>query len=113
MTTNTTQTTGYMHDVVEFDRYAYNTLVTDSRPYEIIARTAKTMTVRGMKRTGKFENVHIGGNPYPVNYEQAESDPEAETYVLRLRKDGTYRLYRGGNPLRPTKDPVFVTDYRY
>lgn len=106
MTTNHETTT-------ETARYALNWLVTDAIAYEVIARTAKTITVRSMKHGENIESRNIDGNPFPRVVERALPNPDGETHVLRLRKDGTYRLYRGGNPLHFTQDPVFVTDYRY
>lgn len=104
MTTNTTITTD--------TRYVYETLFTDTRCYEIVARTAKTLTLRPMNRGEATESRNVDGNPYPIVYVEAVPAPDAETSVVRLRKDGTYRI-NSWSPLRATDNPVFVTDYRY
>lgn len=91
-------------------------LVTDTRIYEIIKITAKTVTLRDTKRGAVVRSVNIGGNPYPVSYEAAESLPTALTRTRRIRKDGSIKMANWGHPMYPAQTidgiPVSRTDYR-
>ena len=95
-------------------------LVTDTRTYEVIARTPKTITVRTTRPTGEKWSENRDGNPYPCVWHVVGPDENGHTYTLRLRKDGTYRMGQGANPLRPAKTydtsgglPAEFTDYRF
>ncbi len=95
--------------------YATEKLVTDQVAYEIVRRTAKSVTLRPMQDGPEIRTENRGGNPWPVVYRQAIPYPASANVrerVLRIRKDGTFR-FPGGRPLRFTNDPVCVTDYRY
>lgn len=98
----------------EVKAYAVEKLFTDTRTYDVIARTERTITIRPRVETG--EVVHRedwSGSGYPQVWTKTESLPEAESKVLRLRKDGTYRVLQGGRPLRFTdEEPASFTDYR-
>lgn len=92
------------------------TMVTDTVVLEVVKATAKTITVRG---TGDGEVLHkrnADGNPFPIVYTEAVPAPGATPKTFRLRKDGTFRAYSGGRPIRPAAlidgRPARVTDYR-
>lgn len=90
--------------------YMMETLYTDSIAWEVIGRTAKTITVRGMDRG---DVIASDGFPYPVVTYAALPDPAGPVLTLRVRKDGSFRTGPGARPLRPVDNPRFVTDYRY
>jgi hypothetical protein len=94
--------------------FVQEVLVTDTLVYEVTATTAKTMTVRRTRDTGTVASENRDGNPYPVVYTGQEPDPGGYTRLVRLRKDGTYRV--GSRPLRPAwrvdGQVVRYTDYR-
>lgn len=91
--------------------YAVETLVTDTICYEVISKTAKTITVRRMKRG---EVVRTDGEYLPVVHKEAVSDLNGMTQMVRLRKDGTYRMGDGFNALRLQEQaPTFRTDYKF
>lgn len=93
--------------------YAVETLVTDTRSYDVLKSTARTVTVRPRTRTKEIVWVENPGEPFPVNHNATVADPDAPARTLRLRKDGTYRAYQGGHPLRFTDTPPTErTDYR-
>lgn len=88
-------------------------LWTDTRVWEIIARTAKTLTLRhtGYGETVKSEN--RDGNPYPCVWTEAVSQPDAGTKIVRLRKDGT-GMARPSSIPSPTRSPKALRiDCRY
>lgn len=104
-------------ETVEVGDFVSYTMVTDTQVYEVVAKTAKTITVR-RARDGDFkESKHEGGNPYPLVWTGQVADPDAEPRVLRWRKDGTIRSHRSGNPFRFATviegHPVRYTDYRF
>ncbi len=91
--------------------YAVEMLVTDTICYEVIAKTAKTVTVRKMKQG---EVVSTTGTSCPVVHREAVSNLNGETKTVRLRKDGTYRMGNGFHALRFLEEaPTFRTDYAY
>lgn len=104
-----------MTDINDDTRYLSETLVTDTIVYEIVGRTAKTLTLRKMRHGDLARKVNHGGNPYPCVWEYAVPG-DGPTITVRLRKDGTYRTGQGGRPLRPATKidgrPVIYTDYR-
>lgn len=85
-------------------------LVTDSVVYEIVKKTACTVTIRPCTRG---EIVHRGEGPYPVVTYAAEPDPSGPTRVLRVRKDGTLRTYSGGHAMDLVDQGTFRTDYSW
>jgi hypothetical protein len=97
--------------------YVEELLWTDTRVYEVVGRTERTVTLRHTQRGPVVKNQTINGNPYPVTFYAAMPSPDATGFVLRRRKDGTYRTGRGMNPLRPASvidgQPVQRVDYRY
>lgn len=101
----------------EVGDFLAETLVTDTRVWEVVGRTAKTLKVRATTGGEILKREEIDGNPWPVVFTEAVSCPEAEVVVARLRKDGTYRLFGHGNALRPAATidgkPVTRVDYRY
>lgn len=96
--------------------FAEEILVTDSRVLQVVRATRATITVRTTKRGENVADEFIGGNPLPVTYNAVVPDPDGHTRTLRMRKDGTFRTMRGGNPLTPaaTREgrTVTRTDYR-
>lgn len=97
--------------------FLVETLVTDTRAYEVIAKTAKTLRLRpcGIGKAVKREN--RDGNPWPCVWSAITRWPTDECdRTVRLRKDGTYRSANWGKPLRhaPLIDgvPCTFTDYR-
>lgn len=95
-------------------QFVRETLVTDTRVWEVIKRTPKTITIRSTQRTGEIVRSDNDGSGYPVNYEVVAPDPDGRVKTVRLRKDGTYRTYQGGKALRPVEGtPTERTDYRF
>jgi hypothetical protein len=95
------------------DFIAY-TLVTDSRVYEVVKTTAKTITVRP---TQSGEVLESDGSPYPVVWHEAvRMAGNGSDRVLRLRKDGTYRVADWARPFTLARmidgKPVSRTDYK-
>jgi hypothetical protein len=101
--------------------YAIETLVTDTKAWDVVSYTARTITVR---RRVALSGGLVGGaarrspnhdqGTFPVLLTRTESDLRAEKRRLRLRKDGTYRVGAGGRPLVFTNvEPEELTDYRY
>ena len=95
-------------------------LVTDTIVYEIIARTTKTITVRrtkdGASKPERDLRVDGGTDPQcpPVMWTEQVPDENGNVSVLRLRKDGTYRMGRSSNPLFAIEGtPKRRTDYRF
>jgi hypothetical protein len=91
-------------------KFMTETLVTDIRCWEVVKQTAKTITIRQMR---KGEEVYNDGAELPVVGHIAIPHPEGYTMTLRLRKDGTYRTGNGMRPLRETENPIFYTDYKF
>ena len=91
--------------------YAVETLVTDTVAYDVVSFTAQTITVRRRRSTVA---VHSSGASYPVVTSATESNPDAPTKRLRLRKDGTYRTSNWSHPLRfTTEEPTTRIDYSF
>ena len=94
-------------------------LVTDTIVWEVVKITPKTLTVRSTTVGGTVHNDHRDGNPFPVNYAAALTDPHGRTKTLRVRGDGTVRMgsHRGARAMYPTPTrggvPVRKVDYRY
>jgi hypothetical protein len=99
-------------DITDATQVVTEVLVTDTVAYEVVGRTEKTLSLRRMYRDD--DNVvrqdHPGG-PYPVTVYGAKATDLAP-FTVRLRKDGTFRTHRSGNPLKPVDQPTFRVDYR-
>lgn len=94
-------------------RYLVEPLYTDTRIWEIVARTPKTLTIRPCSDGEVVASEHRDGNPFPVVHVEAVPNESASTRTVRLRKDGTYAV-AGGRPLRAvTGRPARRIDYRY
>lgn len=91
-------------------KFMTETLVTDTRCWEVVRKTAKTITIRQMSQG---EQVYNDGAELPVVGHIAVTCPEGYTMTVRLRKDGTYRTGQGMRPLRETETPIFYTDYKF
>ena len=75
-------------------------LVTDTRVYEVVRRTAKTLTLRTTRETDRTRrDGEEGAYGLRVVYTEVEADPEGRTFTVRLRKDGTYRYADYTRPL--------------
>lgn len=92
------------------------TLVTDTRTWEVITTTAQTVTIRNTRYGERLRSENRDGNPWPCVWTEALPWPEGDTYTLRRRKDGTFRTHRSARPLRPATvidgKPVSYRDYR-
>lgn len=92
------------------------TLVTDTKTYRVEKVTAKTLTLRPCAQGEVVKSENRDGNPFPCVWREAVPVEGAQTKVVRLRKDGTYRLDDWARPLRPATmiegKPVVYTDYR-
>ena len=104
-----TTNTGFMTELLTKE-YMTETLVTDTLCYEVIKKTAKTITLRSMTRG---EQVYTDGAPLPVVGLKAISDPLGDVKIVRLRKNGTYRMSESSNNLHFTENPIFYTDYKW
>ena len=97
--------------------FVSETLVTDTRTYEVVATTAKTIKVRTTSQGDVVKSESRDGNPWPLTWTEVVSDPNGRVFTLRLRKDGTYRMGDGANRLRPATvvdgKPTSYTDYRF
>ena len=92
--------------------FATETLVTDTVAYDVVKSTAKTITVRRRRDTEVVAQQLLGG-PFPITTRATESVLDAETKVLRLRKDGTFRTADWANPLKFSEtEPTTRVDYR-
>lgn len=98
--------------------FLVETLVTDTRAYEVVGRTAKTLTVYPCADGAVVKRENRDGNPWPCVWTAIQSCDErvkSAERVVRLRKDGTYRVSSWA-PLRhaPLIDgvPCTFTDYR-
>lgn len=98
------------HDFTVGD-FVEEMLVTDTRVYEVIKTTPKTITLRGTKSGEKLEN------DFPIILTEALTDPLGKLSTLRLRKDGTFRTHKNGwniNPARTVEGkPVRKVDWSF
>lgn len=104
-----TQVTGF-----KVGDFVSHTLVTDTRVYEVVKVTPKTITLRP---TSTGDVLESDGAPYPVVYREAVRQPySGSDKVLRVRKDGTYRVDDWAHPLTIARmidgKPVSRTDYK-
>lgn len=92
-------------------------LVTDTRTYEVVAATAKTIRVRTTKAGESLTSERRDGNLYPVVWTEAVSDPTGTVFTLRLRKDGSFRFGPNSGRFRAATlvdgKPTSYTDYRF
>jgi hypothetical protein len=88
-------------------------LVTDTEVWEIIGKTAKTITIRDCRPVmdGNGYGLHLGTWPH-LEY-AVQSNPGAITRVLRLRKDGTFRMARWARPFYPAVEREFPDGKTY
>lgn len=105
-----TQATGF-----KVGDFVSHMLVTDSVVYEVVKVTPKTITVRP---TSAGDVLQTDGAPYPVVYREAVRQPySGSDRVVRLRKDGTYRMGDWARPLHLARmidgKPVSKTDYSF
>lgn len=84
----------------ETPRYYIEHLATDWIAWEVIHRTAKTITVRRMAR-GKIMHDHVERTVWAA----VTAEGDAAVHTFRMRKDGTYRK-NGCHALRPTDTPT-------
>lgn len=95
--------------------------VSDTAVYEVVKVTDKTITVRSTKDVYDSEGIpvsmkdpHTNPGAYGLNvvWYAVAPLPFAQTQVLRRRKDGTFRMFRGGRPLYPA-NTVEIDGVRY
>lgn len=95
--------------------FVYEVLVTDTRIYEVVGRTAATLKLRPTRSSGRSrrdESCDQGAYGLSVVWDEQAPNPDGPVFTVRRRKDGTYRL--GTNPLRPVVGtPERRIDYRY
>ena len=77
------------------------TMWTDTRGYEVVGVTPKGIKLRLTVDGPKVTSENRDGNPYPCVWEEMLPDPDGEVFLLRRRKDGTFRVADWANPLRP------------
>lgn len=85
------------------EQYATILGYTDSHPYEVVARTAKTLTLRKMKAekdpTWKGDFIPGGFAAHCANQNEQrwflQSDPEGSVVRAHLRKDGAFHTAYG------------------
>jgi hypothetical protein len=103
-------------------KFVAYTLVTDTRVYEIVGRTAKTLKLRPTSDGERnIRDTLVDGGTSdecpPVIWTEQVPCPDAKVITVRLRQDGTYRTWRTANPLRPCTEiegvPCRRTDYRF
>jgi hypothetical protein len=91
-------------------------LWTDTKVWEVIRTTDKTLTLRSTVKGATVRSDDYG-SPYPVEWAEVVSDPHGYVTTVRRRKDGTYRIGRSGRAMvaAPQIDgkPVSRTDYRF
>jgi hypothetical protein len=82
--------------------------------YDVIASTAKTITVRRRRLNGvSYPAPAYDQGPFPVMANETESDPDGRVKVLRLRKSGFYKRSSSGVVLRFSDVPLpVIIDYR-
>lgn len=113
------QTVTMSGGVVKVGDFVQELLVTDTRAYEVVCIT-KGGGLRLLSTVyGETVKRDYPGGPFPVSYTEVLSIVRCEGLRSRLvkpRKDGTYRMYEGGNPLRLCMKVegtyVTKTDYR-
>jgi hypothetical protein len=102
MTIDTASTIGYdgtmtdtIHTFAPGD-FITESLVSDTKTWEVIAVTPQTITIRPTRPGKVLWSASIDGNPYPVTYSECvphyigKGHPWVRT--LRRRKDGTFRV---------------------
>ena len=97
--------------------FVSETLVTDTRTYEVVAVTAKTIKVRTTTQTNNVLRSECrDGNPWPCQWTEVASNPGGKVFTLRLRNDGTYRFGKNSGKFRAATmvngKPASYTDYR-
>lgn len=102
-------------DNIEIGGYVYQVLVTDSVIYEVIGRTAKTVTVRTTRQALGADGLPLSKGTYPYISTAQTSNPDGEVITLRERKDGTYRIgnSRGVRALRHAEMETFEDGNEY
>lgn len=110
--TTTTDTAPATYDDA---RYMVELLVTDTRCWEVVKRTACTMTLRRMRYTDERiidERCDPGAWGSRPAWTVMAPDEHGDTFVVRRGKDGTYCGPHGGRTLRPSHLPHSYRDYR-
>ena len=83
---------------VQVGHFVQEILVTDTRVFEVIKVTAKTITIR---TTLSGKNL---SNENRIVLTEALSDPNGTTRTLKLRKDGTFRTRNGSSNLTRARE---------
>lgn len=111
------------HDEISVGDYLAESLVTDTRIYEVVGVTPKGIrlrTTQDMPEVTPEEDTRVDQVPgLPVLNIAVCPDPNGKVYLLRVRKDGSVRMgsHAGAHPLRPARMingmPVRRIDYRF
>ena len=83
---------------VQVGHFVQEILVTDTRVFEVIKVTAKTITIRDTRPGEKLSNENM------IVLTEALSDPNGTTRTLKLRKDGTFRTRNGSSNLTRARE---------
>ena len=114
MTITKKQQTKSQNHPVEFGHFVQELLVTDTKIYEVVRVTDKSITIRETQNGRTISNDDIA-----VVLTEAISDTNGREYTLRLRKDGTFRKgkHSGAHALRRARTvdgvPVKKVDYSF
>jgi hypothetical protein len=103
-------------DTIDTCRFVSELLYTDTRVWEVVKRTAATMTLRSTLRTddtAPVEGMDPGAYGLRVMRTRVEPNPAGETIVVRRRKDGGFAIGSNRRLRAINGTPYEVTDYRY
>lgn len=96
-------------DVIQPGMFLTERLVTDTVVWEVVATTAKTVTLR---KTNRVKGVENSPSPWAVEY-AVEPAPGSEPVVRKVRKDGTIRMADWARPLHVAKPKQFQEGLYY
>lgn len=95
--------------------FVSETLVTDTRVYEIVRRSDRSLWLRPCVSGEIVKRDNTGR--FGVVWNAAIPDPTGRVFRVGLRKDGTFRTGPGARALHPTRlingTPVFRTDWDF
>lgn len=99
------------HHPVQVGHFVQEILVTDTRVFEVIKVTAKTITIRDTRRGENLSTENM------IVLTEALSNPDGATRTLKLRKDGTFRTRNGASNLTRAREfngsPVRKVDWSF
>lgn len=100
-------------DTAQVGMFVDARLVTDTEVWEIIAKTAKTITIRDCHQLIGSDGHPLMAGTWPHVEYAITSNPDGFVQTLRFRKDGTFRLARWARPLYPAHLQEFPDGNRY